>query len=169
MKPLQLFTCCKGFFTETSNIYLRQIRYDLYFSKSAKTLLHLLAPLVKLTYNSDYSRVITNTEERSEYILKVDGQEIHYIETVKIVDEDTQKIDTKVFNNETNELLQHFATVVEDDKIIEQEVIDFKDLSQQEDSIMFSHTNFAATNFTNSRFASVSVLGISLYALIFMD
>lgn len=125
----------------------------------------------ELTYNSDNFRIITDTEERSEYIVKVDGQEIHYIETVKIVDEDTQEIETKVFNKETNELLQHFATVVEDDKIIEQDVIDFKDLSQQEDSIMFNHTNFAATNFTNSRFASsayitsnrslVSVLGIS--------
>ncbi|WP_451136524.1 hypothetical protein, partial [Streptomyces sp. NPDC001732] len=116
----------------------------------------------ELNYVSDNFEIITDTEEKSEYILKVDGQEIHYIETVTTIDEDTKEIETKAYNEETNELLQHFTSVVKEDKIVDQDVISFEELpqSQQEDSTIVNNGGIALFASVTSNKSLITYLGI---------
>ncbi|MGE6517611.1 hypothetical protein [Lysinibacillus sphaericus] len=119
----------------------------------------------ELDYGSEKFQIIEDTAEKSEYILKVNGNDIRYVETVTKIDENTSEIETKAFNEETNELLQHFSTVVEEDKIVEQEVVSFKELPHQEESVLFNNNaDFAPlaakANITSNK-SLVTVLAIS--------
>lgn len=108
----------------------------------------------ELSYSSSEGlQIIEESSGKSEYILNVNGNEILYIETVTEINENTSEIETKAFDNKTNELLQHFVTVVEGEKILEQNIIDFKELPHQVElpdqveSVLFeTNTNFAPLN-----------------------
>ncbi|MEC1180552.1 hypothetical protein P9B03_18995 [Metasolibacillus meyeri] len=125
----------------------------------------------EFTYRSENLKMIIDTDEKSEYIVKIDGKEIRYIETVIIIDEETREIETKAYDEETGDVLQHFSTKVKNDKIIEQNLIDFKDLSQQEDSFiknddLISTTPYvnpftAFSNYTTTNQSLVTITGVS--------
>lgn len=74
--------------------------------------------LPALEYNN--LEVITETEEKSEYIMTIDGVKVRYVEDIIKVSANTTTINTKAYNNETNELIQDYSTTITDDKIVEQ-------------------------------------------------
>ncbi|MUK88518.1 hypothetical protein GMD78_08945 [Ornithinibacillus sp. L9] len=83
---------------------------------------------------SEGIQFIIDTEEKSEYLLQVDGQTLRYIETVEDLG-DIVVIHTKVYNNETNELLQDFSTKIEGTQIVDQEVEIFEILPSETNDV----------------------------------
>ncbi|MBT2646951.1 hypothetical protein J7E52_09500 [Bacillus sp. ISL-34] len=55
--------------------------------------------------------IIKETDEKFEYILSIDGNQIRYIEITEVMDDGSKVIHTKSYNEETNELLQDFETI----------------------------------------------------------
>lgn len=119
----------------------------------------------------DGLQMITDTEEKSEYIMTVNGVQTRYIETIETVDEKTMEIHTRVYNEETNELLQDFTTTLVNDEITDQDVQLFEDLPENTD---VENSNFVpfpklqnknmialASSLVKSNRSLVSVLGIN--------
>ncbi|MFI8574942.1 hypothetical protein ACIGEL_04450 [Rossellomorea aquimaris] len=101
---------------------------SLAFSTSNNTATASTSTVVPL---EDGLHMITDTEEKSEYIMTIDGVQTRYIETIKTIDEKAKDIHTKVYNEETNELLQDFTTTLVNDEIADQEVDLLKSLPER--------------------------------------
>lgn len=58
--------------------------------------------------------IIKETDEKFDYILSIDGNQIQYIEITEVMDDGSKIIHTKSYNEKTNELLQDFETIIKE-------------------------------------------------------
>ncbi|MFF2455161.1 hypothetical protein [Peribacillus simplex] len=103
--------------------------------------------------------IITDTEEKSEYILTILGVQTRYIETTETIDENTIIIHTKVYNEDNHELIQDFSTTLTNDKIVDQDVILFEEIPEpktQEEA-----SGFYPMASTSGNKSMVTILNIS--------
>ncbi|MET1178145.1 hypothetical protein ABG775_09215 [Peribacillus simplex] len=107
----------------------------------------------------DGMEIITDTEEKSEYILTILGVQTRYIETTETIDENTIIIHTKVYNEDNHELIQDFSTTLTNDKIVDQDVILFEEIPEpktQEEA-----SGFYPMASTSGNKSMVTILNIS--------
>ncbi len=103
---------------------------------------------------------VTDTDEKSEYLLDLDGDTLRYIETQKELKNGIQEIHTKVYNDNTDELLQDSITKIDGTKIIDQEINKFESLPEKESNKNQLFSAQATSNIVSNK-SLVTYLGIS--------
>lgn len=103
---------------------------------------------------------ILDTDEKSEYLIEIDGQTLHYIETQKELYNGIVEIETKVYNYNTQELLQDYTTTVDGTSIIEQDIKQYDTIQQQESVSTLDNSIFSRRNIISNK-SLVTYLGIS--------
>ncbi|CAN7645263.1 hypothetical protein LJR015_002549 [Peribacillus frigoritolerans] len=103
--------------------------------------------------------IIKETGEKFDYILSIDGNQIRYIVITEVMDDGSKVIHTKSYNEETNELLQDFETIIKDEKITDQEI--YKNEEMPEPNIENTGPVFVPFASTASNKSLVSVLNMS--------
>ncbi|AOH56118.1 hypothetical protein ABE28_017280 [Peribacillus muralis] len=103
--------------------------------------------------------IIKETDKKFEYILSIDGNKIRYIEITELLEDGSIVIHTKSYNEETNDLLQDFETIIKDEKITDQEI--YKNEEMPEPNIENNFQSIMPFASTSSNKSLVSVLNIS--------
>lgn len=98
--------------------------------------------------------IITDTDNKSEYIMTIGDVQTRFIEIIERIDKNTILITTKAYNEETNELLQDYTTTLMNDSIVDQDIHLLEELPLEEP---VKNTLFLRSN-TRSNASLVTVL-----------
>lgn len=102
--------------------------------------------------------IIKETDEKFDYILSIDGNQVRYIEITEVMDDGSKAIHTKSYNEETKELLQDFETIIKDGKITDQVIYKNEEMPEPNENTGPVFVPFASTASNKSL---VSVLNMS--------
>lgn len=102
--------------------------------------------------------IIKETDEKFDYILSIDGNQVRYIEITEVMGDGSKAIHTKSYNEETKELLQDFETIIKDGKITDQVIYKNEEMPEPNENTGPVFVPFASTASNKSL---VSVLNMS--------